>query len=87
MGPEEEEEEREERYGEGETPREATGEVIRVGGALPPPEENAGLRDFTLERAQLLLQEVYGDFPHRNDGLHLEGESWTKLYVSVICAG
>ena len=47
--------------------------MIRVGGALPPPEKNADLPDFTPERAHLLLREVYGDFPHHNDGSHLDG--------------
>ena len=39
----------------------------------PPPEKNADLLGFTPERAHLLLQGVYGDFPHHNDGLHLDG--------------
>ena len=43
------------------------------GGGLPPPEENIYLPGFTPERALLLLQEVYGDFPHPNNGLHLDG--------------
>ena len=59
---------------EGETPGRATGEVIRVGGDLTPPEENAYLPDFTPERAHLFLWEFYGDFPHQNDGSHLDGE-------------
>ena len=42
------------------------------GGDVPPPEDNADLRDFTPDRAHLLLQEVYGDFPHQNDGLNLD---------------
>ena len=58
---------------DGETPRGATGEVICVGGSLPPPEENADLPDFTPECVHLLLREVYGDFPHHNYGLHLDG--------------
>ena len=40
---------------------------------MPPPEENADLPDFTPERAHLLLQEVYGNFPHHNVGSHLDG--------------
>ena len=44
-----------------------------MGWGVPPPEENADLPDFTLEHAHLLLQEVYGDYPHHNDGLHLDG--------------
>ena len=43
------------------------------GGTRHPPEENAELPGFTLERAHLLLQGVYGDFPHHNDGSHLDG--------------
>ena len=38
----------------------------------PPPEENADLLGFTSERAHLLLQEVYGDFLHHNDGSHMD---------------
>ena len=40
---------------------------------MPPPEENADLPGFTPERAHLLLQGVYGDFPHHNNGSHLDG--------------
>ena len=40
---------------------------------MPPPEENADLPGFTLECAHLLLQEVYGDFPHHHNGSHLDG--------------
>ena len=47
--------------------------MICVGVALPPPEENADLPDFTPECAHLLLQEFYGDFSHHNDGSHLDG--------------
>ena len=39
----------------------------------PPPEENADLPNFTPERAHLLLQGVYGDFPYHNNGSHLDG--------------
>ena len=57
-----------------ETPMGALVEVIHVEGYLPPhPEENADLQDFTLESMHLLLQEVYGDFPHHNNGSHLDG--------------
>ena len=35
--------------------------------------ENADLPDFTPGHAYLLLQGVYGDFPHKNNGLHLYG--------------
>ena len=55
------------------SPRGATVEVNCVGGGLPPLEENADLPDFTPEHAHLLLQEFYGDFPHHNDGSHLDG--------------
>ena len=55
-GPAAEEEEREGGYTEGETPRGATGEVIRIGGDFPPPEENTDLPDFTPECAHLLLR-------------------------------
>ena len=68
-----EEEEREGGDTDRESPRGASGEVIRLGGGLPPPEENADLPDFTPECAHLLLQEFYGDFPHHNNGSHLDG--------------
>ena len=42
-------------------------------GGFPPPEENSDLPDFAPESAHLLLQEVYGYFPHHNNGLHLDG--------------
>ena len=44
-----------------------------MGGDVNPPEENTDLPGFTPERAHLLLQGVYGDFPHHNDGSHLDG--------------
>ena len=44
-----------------------------MGGDVPPPEENADLPGFHPERAQRLLQGFYGDFPHHNDGAHLDG--------------
>ena len=43
------------------------------GGGATPPEENAKLPGFTPERAHLLFQGVDGDFPHHNNGLHLDG--------------
>ena len=58
---------------DGETPRGALVEVTRVGGDATPPEENSDLPGFTPERAHLLLQGAYGDFPHHNDGSHLDG--------------
>ena len=58
---------------DGETPRGGPVEVRRVGGDDNPPEENADLLGFTPECAHLLLQGVYGDFPHHNDGSHLDG--------------
>ena len=59
---------------------------------MPPSEENAGLADFNPDRAHLLLQEVYGDFPHHNDGSHLDGgvadnviwyHSWCRLATQL----
>ena len=44
-----------------------------MGGDATPPEENADFPVFYPERAHLLLQGVYGDFLHHNDGLHLDG--------------
>ena len=37
-----------------------------------PPEENVDLPGFHPERAHLLLQGVYGDFPYHNNGSHLD---------------
>ena len=56
-----------------ETPRGAPVEVPYVGGDATPPEENADLLGFTPEHAHLLLQGVYGDLPHHNNGSHLGG--------------
>ena len=36
-------------------------DIVRVGGEVTPPEENADLPDFTPESAHQLLQGVYGD--------------------------
>ena len=44
-----------------------------AGGGAIPPEENADLLGFTPERVHMLLQGFYGDFPHHNDGSHLDG--------------
>ena len=43
-----------------------------MGGDITPPEENAKLLVFTTERAHLLLQGDYGDFPYQNGGSHLD---------------
>ena len=43
------------------------------GGDATPPEESAELLGFHPARAHLLLQGVYGDFPHHNNGLQLGG--------------
>ena len=43
------------------------------GGGRAPPRGNVDLPVFALELVRLLLQEVYEDFPHHNDGSHLEG--------------
>ena len=44
-----------------------------MGEDVTPPEENADLPDFTPESAHLFLQGVYGDYPHHNDGSHMDG--------------
>ena len=44
-----------------------------MGGDVPPSEEHVNLLDFTPERANLLLQGVYGDYLHHNNGSHLDG--------------
>ena len=43
-------------------------ELTSVGGDATSPEENADLPEFTPERARLLLQVFYEDFPHHNGG-------------------
>ena len=58
---------------DGETPCGGPVEVPCVGGDATPPEENTDLPGLQPERAHLLLQGVYGDFPHHNDGSHLDG--------------
>ena len=64
------------------------------GGTCPPPEENVDIPGFAPERAHLLLQGVYGDFPHHNDGSHLDGgitddAAWQSRWrrISVQSAG
>ena len=47
-------------------------EVPRVGGEANPLEENVDLLGFHPERAHLLLQGVFGDFPHHNNASHLD---------------
>ena len=42
------------------------------GGTCSPPEENADILEFRPECAHLLLQGVYGEFPHHNDGAKLD---------------
>ena len=44
---------------------------IAWGETCPPTEVNADLPEFTPERAHMLLQEVYGNFQHHNNGEHL----------------
>ena len=39
----------------------------------PSTEEGKDLQEFNPVKARLLLREVYGDFPHNNDGTHLSG--------------
>ena len=42
------------------------------GGTLPPTEKNMDIPDFTPEREHMLLRGVHRNFPHNNDGLHLD---------------
>ena len=57
---------------DGETPMGEQVNIFRVGGDMPAPEDNAYLPDFTPETVHLLLRGAYGDYPHHNDGLHLD---------------
>ena len=66
-----------------------TGRGYPRGGGHVPPEENAYLLGFTLDRVHLLLQEFYGDFPHHNDGSHLDGEvvdnaNWQRCWRGLV---
>ena len=70
---EEEAENNEEGNRDRETPQGEPVKVICVGWDVPPPEGNTEFPGFTPDRAHLLLQDVYGDFPHHTDGLHLDG--------------
>ena len=67
-----EEGQKEEMYRGRDTPRGARVEVVRMGGDVPPLQENSDHPDFTPECAHLLLQGVYGDFLHHNSGSHLD---------------
>ena len=87
-GPAAEEEEIEGGYTDGKIPRGETGEVIHVGGGLPPSEENANLPVFTPDYAHLLLWEVYGENSLTTTmGRTWTGESRTTFYGSVVGAG
>ena len=71
-----------------ETPRGEQVEVVCVRGDVSPPEENTYLPDFTPESAHLLLLGVYGDYPHHNDGLHLDGRVaddviWQRCWIRL----
>ena len=51
-----------------------TASSVRAGGgASPSTEEGVDLQVFTPVRENLSLQEVYGDFYHHNNGMHLAG--------------
>ena len=45
--------------------------IRAIVGEPPSTEEDADLQGFTPTRVHLLLQEVYGYFPHQNDGTYL----------------
>ena len=70
---------------DGEIPTGPPVEVSCVGGDATPPEENSDLLGFHPERAHLLLQGVYGDFPHHNDGTHLDGGA--RWFSSNLAGG
>ena len=59
-----------------------------MGGDATPTEENSDLLGFHPERAHLLLQGFYGDFPHHNNGSHLDGgiadnAAWQRLWRRI----
>ena len=75
-----------------ETPRGEQVEVVCVRGDVSPPEENAYLPYFKPERMHLFLQKLYRDFPHHNNGSHLDGEvadhaiwkrCWCQIYAHL----
>ena len=64
-----------------------------MGGDATPPEENADLPGYTHERAYLVLQGFYGDFPHHKDRSHLDRgityyaawqRRWRRLAVQSV---
>ena len=57
---------------DGETPKGAHVEAVRVEGDMLPLEEKSDHPEFIPERTNLLLQGVYGDFPNHNNGSHLD---------------
>ena len=59
-----------------------------MGGGATPPEGNADLLGFSTESAHLLLQGVYRDFLHHNNGSHLYGEiidnaAWQRCWLHI----
>ena len=46
--------------------------LIVVHPHVSPQEEGTDLPEFVPTRIHLLLEEEYGDFPHHNDGSHLD---------------
>ena len=71
----------------GYTPRGEPVDIVYMGGDMPPLEGNAYLPDFTLGRAHLLFQGLYGYFPHTTTVCTWIGESRTTLSGSVLGAG
>ena len=74
--------------GDGETPRAPLVEVTCVGRDATPPEENEDLLGFTPEHAHLVLQGIYGNFPHHNNGFHLDrgiadDAAWQRCWLRI----
>ena len=73
---------------DGEIPTGPPVEVSCVGGDATPPEEKEDLLGLHPERAHLLLQGVYGEFLHHNDGSRLDGiivddAAWQRFWCRL----
>ena len=70
---EEEERHKEEGDRDGDTPLGPPVKFIYVGGGMLPPRGKRRPSRIRPISAHLLLQRIYGDFLHHNNGSHLEG--------------
>ena len=86
-GPAVEEEEREGRDTDGETPRRAMGDVIRVGGVAPPQRKSRIYLTSPLNVCTCCCRESMETYLTTIMGRTWTGESRTTLYVCAVGAG